>query len=103
MKSILKIQAIIFILLTVISLISVGNIWLPLMAVLSFIVGPIMAYSHPKEMQDYIIITLLFILALVLMFYGMRKKESNRGISTFIIGFWLWVVVGLFTGLSTGT
>ena len=103
MKTILKIQAIILILLTIVSLITMGNIWLPLMSILSFIIGPVMAYSYPYEVQEYIIITLLFIIALVLMFFGVRKKESNTGISTFIIGFWLWVFVGLFAGLSTGT
>jgi len=103
MKNILKIQLTIFIILTLISLFSLGNIWLPLMMLLAMLIGPSMAYYYPYSFEGYIIITLGFIIAGLWMFYGIKKRTHNRGVFAFISGFWLWTAIGLFAGLSTGT
>ena len=103
MNKILKIQFTIFIILTLLSLFSLGNIWLPLMMLLSMIIGPFMAYYYPWSLEGYAIITLGFIIAGILMFYGIKKQTLPRGVFTFISGYWLWTTIGLFAGLSTGT
>lgn len=89
MKNILKIQLLIFILLTIISLLTHGNMWLPIMMILSVFIGPQMAYYYPWSLAVHIIITIGFIVAGVLMFYGFKKRESTRGVLTFIVGYWV--------------
>jgi len=103
MKKILKIQFIIFSILTIISLFTLGNIWLPLIMLLAIIIGPEMAYYYPYTLWGYSIITITFLIASVLMYYGIKKRNQNRGVFAFISGFWLWGAMGLFAGLSTGT
>jgi len=103
MKKILKIQFVIFGILTFISLFALGNIWLPLMMLLSVVIGPEMAYYYPYSLWEYSIITITFLASALLMYYGIKKRNQNRGVLAFVIGFWMWGVMGLLAGLSTGT
>ena len=103
MKNILKIQLLIFIILTIISLLTLGNVWLPLIMILSVFIGPPMAYYYPWNSTDHVIITVGLIVAGVLMFYGFKKRELTRGVLAFIVGYWIWTAFGLLAGLSTGT
>jgi len=103
MKKILKIQFIIFSILTFISLFTLGNIWLPLMMLLSIIIGPWMAYYYPHGLMGHSIITITFLVAGLLMYYGIKKQNHNRGVLAFISGFWIWGLIGLVAGLGTGT
>ena len=103
MKKILKIQFIIFSILAFISLFTLGNIWLPLMMLLAIIIGPEMAYYYPHGLMGHSIITITFLVSALLMYFGIKKRNQNRGVLAFISGFWLWGAMGLLAGLSTGT
>ena len=103
MIKILKIQIFIFLLLTLLSLILQGTLWLPTMFLLSTIVGPFMAYASASELQTYIFITLGFFLAIIMMRIGIKYRTIKRGTILFTLGFWFWTFIGLIFGLSTGT
>ena len=103
MRKILKIQAYIFLALTLLSFIALKTPWLPIMMLLGAMVGPFMAYDYPYGSGVHIVITLGFLTAGALMYYGIKQKTLHRGIFAFIGGYWLWTAIGLFAGLSTGT
>ena len=102
MKKILLVQAIIFLFLSLLSLVTQGTLWLPVMGLLSVIIGPYMAYYYPWGFETHLGITIGFIIASILMFYGIKYRDINKGIFMFTLGFWLWAFLGL-VGLSTGT
>jgi hypothetical protein len=103
MNKILLIQIIIFLVITLLSFILQGTPWLSIMMLLSTIVGPFMAYSYPWGIETHLSITSGFIIAAILMFYGIKYRTTNKGIMLFLLGFWLWIFIGLLFGLSTGT
>jgi len=103
MKKILIVQAIIFLFLSLLSLATQGTLWLPVvMGLSSVIIGPYMAYYYPWGFETHLGITIGFIIASILMFYGIKYRDINKGIFMFTLGFWLWAFLGL-VGLSTGT
>lgn len=103
MRKILKIQAYIFLALTLLSFITIKTLWLPIMMLFGTIIGPFMAYDYSYSVEGYIIITFGFLIAGILMYYGIKKQTLHRDVFTFISGYWLWTAIGLFAGLSTGT
>ena len=109
MKKILIVQAIILLFLLLLSLatgtlsLAVGILWIPVIILLSVIIGPYMAYYYPWGFETHLGITIGFIIASILMFYGIKYRDINKGIFMFTLGFWLWASIGLFFGLSTGT
>ena len=103
MQKILKIQAYIFFALTVLSFILQGAPWLPIMLILSIVIGPFMAYGYPWDSSTHLLITIGFLLAIFLLVYGFKYRTCTKGIVAFILGFWLWASIGLFFGLSIGT
>lgn len=103
MKKILIVQAIILLFLLLLSLATQGTPWLPVISLLSVIIGPHMAYYYPWGFETHLGITIGFIIASILMFYGIKYRGVNKGILMFPLGFWLWASIGLFFGLSTGT
>jgi len=103
MKKILIIQAYIFLALTVLSIIILGTPWLPIMILLGGVAGPFMAYDYPWSSEIHILISFGFLLAVFMMGIGVRYRTMKRGIILFLLGFWLWIVIGLVYGLGTGT
>ena len=103
MKSILKIQAYIFLVLTLVSLLLHKTIGLPIIILLGIIIGPFMAYNYPWDIQIHIFISIGFLLSIGMMGYGIKYRTVNRGRILFILGFWLWAFISLVYGLGTGT
>ena len=103
MKKILLIQIIIFLVLILLSYIFDGRPWQPILLLLGTVFGPYMAYYYPWGIETHLSITIGFVIAAILMSYGIKYRINNKGIILFLLGFWLWTFIGLLFGLSTGT
>ena len=95
MKKILKIQALIFLILMILSWISNGNPFLPIIILLVIVVAPIMLFSYNWGMETYILSLIIFLLTILLMIYGYKNIDLKRGIVSFLIGFWIYALSSL--------
>jgi hypothetical protein len=101
MKKILKIQALILLLLTIIIWINKGNPDSALMIILTLILAPIMLFSSHWGIEIYIYTFILFTVVLSLMIYGYKQRDIKQGIIAFSVGFWLYAFTCfLFVGMN---
>ena len=96
MNKILKTQAFIFLLLSLIALITTGkvlSIFAPLLGVfIAFWIMPIMLFSYNWGSEIFISAFIIFLFTISLMIYGYKQRETNVGIITFLVGFWIYVL-----------
>ena len=95
MKKILKIQAFIFLLLSLLTLITTGkvlSIFAPLVGIfISFWMTPIMLFGYNWGSEIFIGAFIIFLLTTSLMIYGYKQRDTNLGIVAFLLGFWIYV------------
>jgi hypothetical protein len=100
----IKILLAIFIILSIISYIFMGNILLPLSIIffffLSSIVGIPMALDYPWSTEVHQFIIISSSISFLVMIYGGIKRKTRLGIVSFVLGFISWSMVGLVYGLG---
>lgn len=102
MKRIFIVLALLLTLLSIVSLVSMGNLWLPLMVGLGSTIGIPMGlgYPFPYSIKSAMVFGLLA--AVAAMFFGFRNHKKAWGQISAISGIILWAFIGLM-GLGTGT
>lgn len=89
-------------LLCVASLISMGNLWLPLMVGLGATIGIPMGLGYPFSFGIKAIMTLGLLISVLAIIFGFKNAKHVRGQASAVSGVILWVFIGLL-GLGTGT
>jgi len=89
MKTILKIQGIIFLVLAIITLLVGGNILMLLSVPLTMIMAPLMLFSYPWGVETFVVALIVSFIPLGLMIYGYKKRNMKQGVVAFLLGFWL--------------
>ena len=97
MKNIFKVQGFIFLLLTIIAWIVTGSPLAILLLVFSILGGPYFMFTFPQTTITYIVLSSIFLFAIVLMVYGYRERAKNRGTIIFTIGFWIWAFLSFMS------
>jgi len=91
------------VILSIVSLITEGNIWLPMMFMLGGTIGIPMALSYPwPDMMNYLIIVGL-LLSFIATVYGFMNSKKIHGQILAVIGVIAWLFIGTAYGLGTGT
>ena len=93
----------IFIVAAIISLVTQGNIWLPLMLLLGGTIGIPMALSYPWEGTIKILIIIGLTASILATTYGFINSKKNHGQVLAVVGIILWLIIGTIYGLGTGT
>ena len=95
MIKILKIQGIIFLLLSIISWIGEGNPFPPLTFILTAFIAPVMLVSYNWGVETFFYAFIIILFTMSMMIYGYKQRDKKRGIITFIVGFWLYAFASL--------
>ena len=103
MRNIFSTLGIIFLLLTILSLISQGTIWLPVMFLLGATAGIPVFMEYPHEFITKLFVGFGLIVSLSAIIYGLRNSEKPIGQTLAVVGFLVWTFLGTVCGLSTGT
>lgn len=90
------------ILLSVASLVTLGNLWLPTMVGLGSTIGTPMVLGYPSPPSIKIAIILGLLASVSAIVYGFRNHKNWWGQASAMSGIILWVFIGLI-GLGTGT
>jgi 4-hydroxybenzoate polyprenyltransferase len=73
-----------------ISAIGTGNPFPPLMTLGVVIIAPMMLFSYNWGIEIYLISLAIFVVTMLMMIYGYKKRHLKLGIIVFLLGFWIY-------------
>ncbi len=102
MKNIFATLLLLLTILSIISLITQGNFWLPIMVILGATVGVIMGLVYPFSLLLKIGIITGLCFSMVSVVFGFKNHSKTFGQVMTILSVIIWVSIGI-VGLGTGS